>query len=101
MLADGDILGAGVPCRVVDKAEVLFGDLLWLITLGADQPEIVGAVPIADKSDSVAIRTEAGLHVPGQTFGQRPGFAAFDGQQEQVPEEIKHQLRAVRTDIEA
>ena len=61
-------------------------------------PQVVAAVPIAHERDPLAIRTVAGLIIPFDAIGQRPGFTALDRDGIDVAQHVENQCFAVRAD---
>ena len=99
MFLGHDIAAVGAPAGLVEQTELFLGHLLLVAAVAVHDPDIVAAGPVRGKGDALAVRREARLHFPSQTFGDPGRGAAGYRHRIDIAEQGKGDALAVRTDV--
>src|SRR6185503_217180 len=91
------------PRRAVDEPAPLARDLLRVLPVRIDRPDVPQAVAIARDRDALAVGAEAGLHVEGRAAGDARRLRAAapaDRHYVDVAEQIEDDALAVGADVD-
>ena len=101
MFSGDDILAIRRKDRIVHDAVLFLGDLLWVATLRADDPDVVGPTPVRGDSDAFAIGAIGRLDIPCRSTCEPVCLPAGYGHGINIAQEIKYDRFAIGRYVEA
>ena len=101
MFSGDDILAIRRIDRIVHDAVFFLGDFLWVATLRADDPDVVGPTPIGGDGDAFAIGAIGRLNIPCRAACEPFCLPADNGHGVNIAQEIKYDRFAIGRYVEA